>query len=79
MLWAKVGKEIKKKVGHAALELEMPITEFVLGAVLFRLSNEETVKNFVDSIPKMEYDNSQNELTELLSDGDTQPPAPERE
>lgn len=79
MLWANIGDELKDTLKIAAIHAKKTLSEYVVGAVNFRLQHEEEVKNFLDSVPKMEYSHLENELSELLSDGDTQPPASERE
>lgn len=79
MLWVRLDTQLKKHLKKLVIDLNTDMSTFTSEAITYRLHHEAEVKNFVDSVPKMEYSHTENELTELLQDGDTQPPAGERE
>lgn len=60
MIWANVGETLKKRVKILAIKLNMSLTEYVYGALQYRLAHEAEVKKFVDNVLKMEYIDTEN-------------------
>ena len=81
-LWARIEPQLKKDCAKAAIDVEESLSEWVMKAMQFRLTFPSHPFFVAENIPDMGYNSDlqgTNALAELLSDGDTQPPASERE
>ena len=80
-LWARINPQLKKAAQIAAINADITLSEWVIGAMMARLNNPTHEIFSAVSVPDMGYNDNNlgTELTELLQDGDTQPSAGERE
>lgn len=80
-LWARINPQLKKDAQIAAINADLTLSEWVIGAMIARLNNPSHEIFAAVNVPDLGYNDNINgsALTDLLQDGDTQPPVGERE
>lgn len=80
-LWARIDPQLKKDAQIAAINADLTLSQWVIGAMIARLNNPSHEIFVAVNVPDVGYNDEDQgmELAELLQDGDTQPPAGERE
>lgn len=66
MIWANVGEKLKKQLKILVITLNTTLTEYIYGAIQYRLAHELEVKKFLDSVSKIEYIDTENKTDGVL-------------